>query len=80
VRITKAGPFSRFFGLFKKAPMEDFDSDDAGDVGNKAINKGPVDSEEFADLKDSLARSIGADPVLMDRRVYSFQAAVSGDG
>ena len=60
--------------------MEDFDSDDAGDVGNKAINKGPVDSEEFADLKDSLARSIGADPVLMDRRVYSFQAAVSGDG
>ena len=54
VRVTRPGPFAWFFRLVKKAPMEDIDSADAGDVGNKA-NKGPVDSEELADLKDSLA-------------------------
>jgi len=46
-RVTKPGPFA---WLFKKA----IDSAGAEGVGDKD-NKGPVDSEELADLKDSLA-------------------------
>jgi hypothetical protein len=48
MRVTNPGPFAWFFGLFKKAPMKEFDSANAGDVGNKA-NKDPVDSEELGD-------------------------------
>jgi hypothetical protein len=46
-RVTKPWPFARFFARFKKVPV--------GNVDNKDIAKGPVDSEERADLKDSLA-------------------------
>ena len=47
--VTRPGPFASLSGLFKKAPAGE--GSDAEDVGDK----GPVDSEELADLKDSLA-------------------------
>ena len=76
VRVTRPGPFAWFFRLVKKAPMEDIDSADAGDVGNKA-NKGPVDSEELADLKDSLVWQQGVtSSVFQDRHRYLVNADV----
>jgi len=51
-RVTKPSAFARFRGLFNKASgMKDLESDSHEDVDNK----GPVISEELADLQDSLA-------------------------
>jgi hypothetical protein len=56
-RVTKPGPFAWLSALFKKTPAGEGSgsgSADAEHVGDKD-DKGPADSEELADLKDSLA-------------------------
>ena len=62
-RVTKPRSFTGFFTLFKKSPSLEVIK--AANAGNADDYKGPFDSEELADLKDSLAPIY--DELVLDR-------------